>query len=286
MTPWLQDSLTDDNQGRADGSVGTLRNTIVLTSPTGSSSSGTADAQKHRVVRLAKTVMSGMVAGFLQRRTSSQDDLVCGEPKVGNLAGAVLASCARTVNLIVEFLHVAGPLVLNFGNRTPLVQTSLKFGDRHGATFLPGISQGLVELILLQGRLAVECRHAPFIDSFELAATHLMNLSYVGGHLIANGADIVAELQDAAQAYKLKEMHLFGVDIGRAWRKVLLSKAPSHNITNKKEATKETSLGLIKGFFQNGLSLEIRTDQLRHSLGSPRHGRISVDMDKCLGMTT
>lgn len=99
---------------------------------------------------------------------------------------------------------------------------------------------------------------------------------------MASGADIVVELQHAAQAFQLKDMHRFGVYIGRAWKKVLLSKVHLPNGTFTKEAIRETSSGLIKGFFGTSLVLEVRTDSSRRWSGSPSHGRISIDMDKCL----
>jgi len=273
-------SLSGANRNSNEDSEADSRHKSSLSDSTASSSSGASGEQQRRLVRSAKIVISGMVEGFLRRKRSSEDYLRCAVPKVGNLAGAVLTSCAHTVNLIAKFLHVAQPIAP--ANRTTSAQTPYRVDDVDGATFLPGISQGLIEIIQLQGKLAAKCRNSQVIDSFELAATHLRNLSYVSGHLIANGADIVAELEDAAQAFELKDMRRFGVDIGGAWRKVLLSKVHLPDGASTKEAIKETSTGLIEGFFGSDLMLEIKTDRPRHSSGSSRHKQLHVDMEKCL----
>jgi hypothetical protein len=81
-------------------------------------------------------------------------------------------------------------------------------------------------------------------------------LSYVGGHLVVNGADIIPELKDAVAAFRADKLHKFGEDLGLAWRKVLLSKIGRLTKPRDQAAVRETSLGLVKGFFGNNIRLE------------------------------
>lgn len=154
---------------------------------------------------------------------------------------------------------------------------------------LPEIRKGLIRIIHLQGKLSEECGRRGSIDSFQLAERHLRNLTYVGGHLVASGADIVAELTDACHAFRKKDLARFGYDIGRAWRKVLLI-----NINHLPEgarvrrAIRETSKGLVQGFF--GADLTLTRIALRHNSiggrsGSSRNARakeITIDFNQCV----
>jgi hypothetical protein len=110
---------------------------------------------------------------------------------------------------------------------------------------------------------------------FDLAAHHLRNLSYVGGHLVVNGADIIPELKDAVAAFRADRLHTFGEDLGLAWRKVLLSRIGRLTKPRDQAAVRKTSLGLVKGFFGNNVRLE----WISSHKGRPNE--FEIDLDQC-----
>jgi len=144
----------------------------------------------------------------------------------------------------------------------------------HDRLPLANISDGLVNIIRLQSNIAERCMQGRSLDTFDLAAHHLRNLSYVGGHLVVNGADIIPELKDAVAAFRAGRLHAFGEDLGRAWRKVLLSKIGRLTKHRDQEAVRKTSLGLVTGFFSNNIRLEWISNK-----GSPHE--FEIDLDRC-----
>merc|ERR1719356_310761 len=62
---------------------------------------------------------------------------------------------------------------------------------------------------------------------FDKAKANLGNLTFVGGHLVANGVTIVDDLAGALTAYDAKNFRGFGSKIGHSWRQVALAKGES-----------------------------------------------------------
>merc|ERR1719145_225406 len=87
-------------------------------------------------------------------------------------------------------------------------------------------------------------------------------MSFVGGHLLANGVDIMAEMSSAVSAYDDKHYYEFGQDMGDAWRKVLLAKdthAPNLP-TPPDNALQEVTESFLSTLFSRGSSLQVLTD--------------------------
>jgi len=149
---------------------------------------------------------------------------------------------------------------------------------------LSGIREGLVDMIHLQGRFADRCNPGQTLNLFQLADRHLRNLSYVGGHLVASGADIVGELAEAVDAYHRKSFGRFGEAIGRAWHKVLLSDVRQVPAPGKTKAIKETSFGLIEGFFDPSFIVELIGEGEDEQKGSSKEESkpMNIDLKKCM----
>eukprot|EP00425_Heterocapsa_triquetra_P031115 CAMPEP_0195104264 /NCGR_PEP_ID=MMETSP0448-20130528/72994_1 /TAXON_ID=66468 /ORGANISM="Heterocapsa triquestra, Strain CCMP 448" /LENGTH=477 /DNA_ID=CAMNT_0040140071 /DNA_START=63 /DNA_END=1496 /DNA_ORIENTATION=- len=100
------------------------------------------------------------------------------------------------------------------------------------------------------------CSHGPAAQSIVEAAQHLQSMRYVAGGLMANGADVMMELTAATDAVVHHQHRVFGNDIGRACRKVLLSgkgaKLPEAPTVPQLANVSE---GLIEGFFGPGSTL-------------------------------
>merc|ERR1712137_1420890 len=98
----------------------------------------------------------------------------------------------------------------------------------------------------------------------ELAAEHLSNLTYVAGHLNANGADIVREVASASKAFDSGDYRTFGREIGQAGRKILLSKSNVPNLPEFSPSLHQLvnmSAGITQGFFGRGFSIDITSDK-------------------------
>lgn len=90
---------------------------------------------------------------------------------------------------------------------------------------------------------------------------HLRNLSYIGGHLTANGADILAELANALAAFERGKYRTFGKELGAAARKVVLSNASGTPVLPEGPPSDDMVLqmmaGFLSGFFGDGIVLHV-----------------------------
>lgn len=103
-----------------------------------------------------------------------------------------------------------------------------------------------------------------------------MNISYVGGHVVANGADIVLELTNAVAAFQHRNYCRFGHEFGAALRKVLIEKPVNMpGGPPSRVALSRMSLGLVEGFFGRSFTVTITA--------SAQPLRLDVDIHKCIG---
>jgi hypothetical protein len=220
----------------------------------------TEGRDKHALTDSATTILEGMLQAFLARPEFRDAEVRCTSKNVEKLARDVMTASEHTVLELSEALKPLGDARSSHDRNFPL----------------PAISDGLVTIIQLQGNLANSCMQGRSLDTFNLAAHHLRNLSYVGGHLLANGADIIPELKDALESFRSGKLHSFGEDLGRAWRKVLLSKAQA--LPGNREALQETSRGLVEGFFSENLHLDTASNKEHGEQGE----NFGVDPHKCI----
>jgi hypothetical protein len=92
------------------------------------------------------------------------------------------------------------------------------------------------------------------------AFAHIKNMSYITGHLIANGGDVIREIEDAVSAVKADEPRRFGHAIGLSLRKVLLSNTSNVTLPEGPPTLDELanmSVGVLQGFFGRGFELDV-----------------------------
>jgi hypothetical protein len=75
----------------------------------------------------------------------------------------------------------------------------------------------------LEEKVTKKCLKDDALELLNLAKVRANNMSYVGGHVIANGPDIIDYLAGAVTTFDAHDEVAFGKNIGGAMRKVLLS---------------------------------------------------------------
>jgi hypothetical protein len=236
---------------------------------------GEQDSNKQDLTTSATTILDGMVKAFLERPAFPEDELRCRGEHIDILAKDVMKASEQTAFFLSATLDSPCD---SRGCTESQPRVDPKANDSRPVA---NISNSLVTIIRLQGLLADECMQGRSLDTFNLAEDHLRNLSYVGGHLVANGADIIPELKDALGAFRNGKLHTFGEDIGRAWRKVLLSNVS--NLPRIKEAIRQTSQGLVEGFFSENVQLEVSSG--KEQRGQDFHNAqvdTLIDLHKCI----
>lgn len=223
----------------------------------------------------ATDVIGGMVEAFQRRSELRKQEVSCLLSSIGALSGSVMTACQEVVALVDQL----------FGSEGTQPRKALKSEWQPAELEEPvwGIQNGLVRLIQLQGAFADRCtKGGPHLDTFDLAASHLRNLSYVSGRLIANGADIAAELTDAVAAFREKDWRRFGMDVGVAWRKVLLSNSTAQKPAADAKAVQATSRGIIEGFFGGAAPLLLASADVGRGHGPAGAVSMEVDTDACV----
>lgn len=116
-----------------------------------------------------------------------------------------------------------------------------------------------VERILAGWRELVHtCLSDDMMTSLRSVGDHLRNMSYIGGHLRANGMDIVHQLSDAVLDFHDHRFQEFGTDLGLAFRRVLLSNCTAlPEGAPTEEVMTQMSGGIIQGFFGPGVTFRM-----------------------------
>lgn len=131
-------------------------------------------------------------------------------------------------------------------------------------------------------KVSDDCIGSDMTMSMRIAESHMQSMTYLKGHLMANGADVLGELTSAAAAYGNENLTEFGQHIGTAFRKVFLSNSTGNRLPEGlpgKGSLLNMTQGLIDGFFGRGFNLEVNSPELAHN---PIH----LDVQQCLGMNT
>lgn len=170
--------------------------------------------------------------------------------------------------------HASKSLALFYGSRrlqmaqmamsAPVLFMNLGYTMKHMA--------GLVE------KIVEKCVKGDAKRALQIAGSHVKNLRYMEGRLVANGADIVTELADALQSYQKKDYKTFGQDTGRVFRKVLLSNNANGMLPEGlpgKMVMANVTAGVLRGFFGPGFALDVQTE--------PGYDPVHIDLHDCVG---
>eukprot|EP00928_Gymnodinium_smaydae_P079096 TRINITY_DN63110_c0_g1_i1.p1 TRINITY_DN63110_c0_g1~~TRINITY_DN63110_c0_g1_i1.p1 ORF type:complete len:614 (-),score=163.07 TRINITY_DN63110_c0_g1_i1:91-1932(-) len=128
------------------------------------------------------------------------------------------------------------------------------------------ITTRISRMMELENKVADKCLHQDAKDALKAAARHMHNMSYVGGHLISNGVDIMTELTKAVSAYEEGDYRAFGDNFGMAARKTLLSKEGEglHGLLHAptRAEIEEVTSSLVGSMFGHDMTLEVWTDPI------------------------
>jgi len=236
-------------------------------------------------------IVEGMVRGFLNRTRLRTVDFKCmveaveGEAIRGHPAKDVVpqlsfASPGRPSNAAGVSKPPKLPLACDVMSASAecvrLLRPMLFFNDTvpndtANTIVLPRVRTLIIQIVRLQGRLAERCVRGDALDALHLASSHLNNMTYIGGRLVANGADILTELAAAIQAFEHGDLAQFGENFGKAWRKVLLARVGAGSPSPTPKAIEEMSDGLVQGFFGPGSGLVVTADLAPSSQGKELH---------------
>merc|ERR1712151_563221 len=123
------------------------------------------------------------------------------------------------------------------------------------------LAASLSNLYRIQKDLAKSCLKGDMLNEFATASENLGNMTFVGGRLVANGADILEELSNALSSYEHRNYRAFGKDMGTAWRKVALSQRANSDLSEPApKAIEDVTQGLVYGFFGSGFKWQVMTD--------------------------
>jgi hypothetical protein len=132
------------------------------------------------------------------------------------------------------------------------------------ATFVTmQIGTTMRQMVHLAHEVVKKCVHADALAAFQMAGKHMRNIKYLEGRLHANGKEIAVEMANATKAYENHDLRGFGRGVGTAMRKVLLSQSNSSDLPEgppNSSALANLSEGLIEGFFGEGASLTVTSD--------------------------
>mmetsp|Transcript_34193 Transcript_34193/g.86490 ORF Transcript_34193/g.86490 Transcript_34193/m.86490 type:complete len:561 (-) Transcript_34193:74-1756(-) len=205
------------------------------------------------------------------------------QKKVSGLVDSVAGSIASEVDAIGS--HAVGKagsqsvetLNLFYGERRRLQEGSASSVASSPFLMLE-VGASMKQLLDAMRQVAKECLRSDGQQSFERAALHMQSLSYMSGHLVANGADVVTEIADAAVAFRQHDHEKFGHDLGVALRKVVLTHSTDASLPEglpDKKTLANISEGLLRGFFGSGSELDMR---LKHDPEVVR-----IDLHQCVG---
>jgi hypothetical protein len=113
-------------------------------------------------------------------------------------------------------------------------------------------------------------------DTFKQASDNMKSVKYIGGRLMANGADILDELSDSVSAFEEGRYEEFGSHMGEAMRKTVLSNNTNMTLPEGRPGEMvlaNMSAGFIDGFFGEGFALDMSL-----ATADPVH----IDLHECM----
>lgn len=262
----------------------------------------------------AAIIVQGVVESFMNKQMLAKGEIQCLERGTRDLAKDVLTVAAHLVELMQRLLGTrrSMPGLGMFANRSQpggnassenasdavaaqatqsgapgfFAERRLEGGsspslllDASSVIMEFGFSLQKVSALLHQ--ILHSCLHQDGLHAIKLAAQNSRNISYVGTHLLLNGADVCEEMADARLKWKAGDLKGFGNQMGKALRKTVLS---SRNLTKLPEGMPETRIlinitdAFLESFFGPGIAADVNTF---------RHGKVvdqfHVDLHKCFG---
>jgi hypothetical protein len=221
--------------------------------------------------RSSQDVVEGLLQGYMHKEELHSGEMECLEDAAGQIASDIMGTGDDLVQAVKKFL---------------LDQKHAKHGKlsivSEGMKFLPSaldVGTKITNIVTLSEDLVKECMHGDVLTTFNVTLEHLKNVTYLGDRLLANGADIAESLASCVKEWDKEDYHDVGEEIGKALRKVLLSKASKKPILPEgkpaPDIIEEVAKGITEGFFARGGDIII-ADQHDHEKD------IKIDLKECI----
>jgi len=197
-------------------------------------------------------ILAGMLETFLRHDNPTNEELGCMLSAVNNYTHLAYQAAGDVAQVFAAAMG---------GPKDSLAAAAVAAADLMLA--VPKLEASLERLADLLAHFMGPCLGEQAQNAVTKAESHLMNLTYVEGHLRANGADIVEEIAQATRDFQEMRLRSCGRSVGRAVRKVLLSKATEPMLPEGAPSEQELvkmSAGIIQGFFGKGFELIITSD--------------------------
>jgi hypothetical protein len=221
---------------------------------------------------IASAVVGGIAGGFMDKQELPSIEQKCIVSGVKTMAKEIVKVSKESVELLEDVVGKPPP-------NTPQTAVSVGQTEMEGTSLIVQIRVNLVKLMDLEMELTSDCIRGDALAEIDVATQHLQNISFVGNHLLANGADIAVEITQAIEAFQHKKFTVFGRTLGTTLRKVLLTSPKSALPGGKptRYALQKMSEGIVEGYFGKGFFLSVSNPELPHPLNT------KIDLHKCIG---
>jgi hypothetical protein len=223
----------------------------------------------------SQEIVAGIVEAFMHKVHLLPGEKTCLENSISQLTGDVVGTTKDVVDAIKALLT---------GNTGPSRQSgysrsaSSKSSNNLITAGIDGATK-IMSLITLSTTLVKNCVQGDALVLLNRTAHHLIDMKYIGHRILVSGVDIAHCLADCIISYEGHHYHRFGVDLGTALRKIVLSNATTGAAlpegVPEEAIIQEASEGLMDGFFAGGSMMEV-TDIARPDVD------IRLDLHSCI----
>jgi len=267
--PSAVSSSVSDLAGSAGGVVGAGLLKGVFDECSKVKDHGDSVAGSNFVNEQAASTIEGLLDGFLRRQPHYPvnvdhaprgsivplEEILCLRRTIGS-------SAKEFMDTVIEVKVQLGKLVSGGGV------------DGVALLLLPSRIQKMVSFGSQLGRC---CELTHVLDAFHVARTQITNISHIANRFLVHGADITHEILAMIPAAKKSQYRNLGEHVGRVWRHILLAKAGPGWPKLSGEMIQLSTLGLFKGFFGRGTTLDIDS-----AVGDVPAVHAKIDLHNCL----
>eukprot|EP00413_Alexandrium_margalefii_P005842 CAMPEP_0204523312 /NCGR_PEP_ID=MMETSP0661-20131031/6777_1 /ASSEMBLY_ACC=CAM_ASM_000606 /TAXON_ID=109239 /ORGANISM="Alexandrium margalefi, Strain AMGDE01CS-322" /LENGTH=486 /DNA_ID=CAMNT_0051529011 /DNA_START=42 /DNA_END=1502 /DNA_ORIENTATION=- len=193
-------------------------------------------------------VFAGMVGAFLHHGEVTKAEVHCMVSNVENVTHLAYRASADVASALLSLMGPSGTMSEAAAATADLL------------LLVPKLEASLEKFLDVFGNFLGPCLGPTSREAVREAGMHMANLTYVSGQLQANGADVVKELADAYRAFEAGKLRLFGKNLGRACRKVLLARTAAPRLPEGAPplaALANLTAGALRGFFGKGFELDL-----------------------------
>lgn len=215
---------------------------------------------RREISRESEDIIEGILESYLHEQRLAPGEKYCLRRLVGKVAADVMSAGDDVVKAIKEMT------VKGHDNMDIMAEVA-------------DVGIQATSIVRLAKQLLKDCVKGDVLETLNTSAKHLMNMSYVGNRLLANGVDIAEALAESVMDWDRGDHRGVGEHIGEALRKILLADAsdspPLPEGMPRSEIIAEVTSGLMNGFFVEGSELTMK------DLAAPNVD-IEIDLHECI----